>query len=161
MWVHWTFIHSWGNKAQNLSYSRYLWWLAIAKNIQDMMDISRSGTGERYSSKHRECGHTPQNGQIRPLPGRVRFACCESPKPLWRTETATTEIMRMQRCIFVRVILKNLPQSTETREWQKSGVRRRKSNSQLHWKHRLFSWVSERGKVFISVPPKMEVTLST
>ena len=37
------------------------------------MDISRSGTGERYSSKHRECGHTPQNGQIRPPAGPCPF----------------------------------------------------------------------------------------
>ena len=43
----------------------------------------------------------------------------------------------------------------------KIGVRRRKSSSQRHRKHRLFSWVSERGKVFISVPPKMGVTFST
>jgi hypothetical protein len=28
----------------------------------------------------------PKNGQTRPLSGRVRFACWDSPKPLCRTE---------------------------------------------------------------------------
>ena len=56
------------------------------------MDISRSGTGERYSSKHRECGHTPQNGQIRPLPGRVRFAC-------WDSQTLMQNGSNTHRCI--------------------------------------------------------------
>lgn len=46
------------------------------------MDISRSGTGEHYRSKHGERATLPKNGQIWPLPGRVRFAWWDSPKPL-------------------------------------------------------------------------------
>ena len=38
---------------------------------------------ERYRSKHRECGYTPENALPSILAGTWRFACWDSPKPLY------------------------------------------------------------------------------